>query len=121
MNSKFFILIFAVFILAGSFLYPITSSQSSLGDEITYALNFLNSSKIENYVRTFSSFNSRVVGYPGYYEAESYIIKTLRDFGYNVTTYPFKTVSPIDKTTFIELDNGTKLKAYSLWPNGLIQ
>ncbi|MGC9203011.1 MAG: FtsX-like permease family protein, partial [Thermoproteota archaeon] len=121
MNSKFFILIFAVFILAGSFLYPITSSQSSLGDEITYALNFLNLSKIENYVRTFSSFNSRVVGYPGYYKAKDYIIKTLRDFGYNVTTYPFKTVSPIDKTTFIELDNGTKLKAYSLWPNGLIQ
>ncbi|MEM3789999.1 MAG: FtsX-like permease family protein [Thermoproteota archaeon] len=121
LKSLSILTLFLLLISSSVFSSTFGEVQANLGDIVTQAINFVNLTNIESNVRIFSSFGSRVPGYPGYYEAKNYIIDYLRGLGYEVALYNFTTVSPIDEESFIALPNGTTLKAYALWPNGLIQ
>jgi len=71
-------------------------------------------------IRHFSSFGSRVTGYPGCYSAASYIKSFLERLGYEVIGQKYKVLIPFDKGSFIEVDGGAgaeKLRVYPLWPN----
>ena len=71
-----------------------------------------------------SSLPSRFTGYPGFYQAADYIIKTLQSYGYNVTLESFLVTVPMDKgakiTLLDEKGQPTKvIKAFPLLPNSV--
>ncbi len=81
----------------------------------------LNKTAIMEHVRFFSSLGSRVTGYPGFFKAAEYIVAKLREYGvqpYGDSYFEYFNITvPIDKGCYVELENGTKIKAYALWPN----
>ena len=91
-----------------------------LNSDITQAIGNVNLSAIKSHVKKFSSFKSRVVGYPGYYEATNYIIREFKSYGVNVIVQNYTSAVPIDEGSYIILESSnTKITAYSLWPNGV--
>jgi ABC-type antimicrobial peptide transport system permease subunit len=120
-SKSFFVLALIFLILINFSNFSCIFGETSLGDVVTQAINFVNLKNIENNTRFLSSLGTRVPGYPGYYEARDYITNYLKGLGYEVVLHNFTTVSPIDEGSFIALPNGTTFKAYALWPNGLIQ
>ena len=119
-KSLFIITIFLLLVIS-TVKAPYIKAQPSLGNEVLQNMKAIKLSNIERNVKVLSKFKSRVVGYPGYYLAKNYIANYLRSLGYNVSFHKFKTVSPVEKECYIELENGTKLLAHALWPNGMIQ
>ncbi len=79
-----------------------------------------------NHIRTLSSFQSRVPGYPGHQEAANYIVNKFKEYGLepggeNGYLQYFNLTIPVDLGTEIKIpSNGQTFKAYPLWPN-LIQ
>ncbi|RLF09756.1 MAG: hypothetical protein DRJ98_07590, partial [Thermoprotei archaeon] len=95
--------------------------DTSIGDAGLRAIRSLSIDRIREHVRYFASLGSRVDGYPGYYAARDYITRYLEELGYNVSLHEFRTVSPIEEECYIELEDGRRIEAHALWPNGLIQ
>ena len=113
------IILFALLLL--QFISAGASPDTNIGELGFQAINSIKIENIEAHVKYFSSLGSRVDGYPGYYSARDYIITFLKNLGYNVTVHEFKTVSPIEEECYIELEDGRRIEAHALWPNGLIQ
>ena len=83
----------------------------------------INETAIIEHVKFLSSLESRFTGYPGFFEAAEYISSKFKEFGLepygeNGTYFEFFNVTtPIDHGSFIILEDGTIVKAYSFYPN----
>jgi len=79
--------------------------------------------EITRHLKFFSSLESRVSGYPGFFKAAEYIVSKFKE--YNVTPYGmdeeyyeyYNITVPMDLGSSIKLANGEVYDAYSLWPN----
>lgn len=85
-------------------------------------INSLNITRIENCVRTFSSYRTRATGYPGYEDAAEFIFRTLQDLGLSPEYEYYNLTVPIDYGATLEIyaENGSlidALEVYSLRPN----
>jgi ABC-type antimicrobial peptide transport system permease subunit len=91
-----------------------TNSANISIDEINYTL-------IKSHVEFFSSLNSRLTGYPGYYKATDYIASELTRYGLKVLKQNYTIVVPVSEGAWI-YDNTSKINvtAYPLWPNGVV-
>ncbi len=84
-----------------SFIFPSSSYPSSL----------------DNYLRFFSSFSSRLPGTEGHRQATSFIEQKFRQSGLKkVTKEEFEIVVPVEKYAFLSLQ-GREIKIHCLWPN----
>ncbi|MGC9086207.1 MAG: M28 family peptidase [Thermoproteota archaeon] len=82
----------------------------------------INVSNIRNFVRTFTSFKSRVDGYPGNYKAGNLIANFFRSLGLKVVVQNYSAAIPYDSGSQIIIEHGNssiKIPAYALWPNGV--
>lgn len=82
----------------------------------------LSSIKMENVMRHiefFSSFESRMTGYPGFYKASEYIAKEFNKTLGNVVIEEFEVTAPIQHFAEISIESPEHevLKAYAFWPN----
>ncbi|RLF05306.1 MAG: hypothetical protein DRK00_04775, partial [Thermoprotei archaeon] len=103
--------------LASAERRELSSSSLKLSEAIGL-LRKLNISRVMQHVKYFSSLKSRVLGYPGYYKAASYIASYFRDLGLNVSIHEFETIVPIDEGSYIIIPPNDKLRIYALWPRG---
>jgi len=128
-NRKILSLVFTFFIFTCS-LQPIESNSINQDHGASEAsnmplrdiLNFIDNEalpNIEKHVKFFSSLQSRVIGYHGYYAAANYILDMFKSYGLsNVHLEPFNVTVPIDEGAEIRvLKNDKVFKAYSFWPN----
>ncbi len=81
----------------------------------------LNYTRIEETVKLFASFGSRMTGYPGYYKALNYIYSCLRGLGLKVINHTYKVLVPIEEEVYVEALKPfhIRVKAYALYPNGV--
>jgi Predicted aminopeptidases len=78
----------------------------------------LDQAKVLEHARTLSALGSRVVGYPGYYQAAHYITRRLEELGYSVEVQEFAVVAPVETEAYVEV-GGEKLKVHAVWPNAM--
>ncbi|HFC49323.1 MAG TPA: M28 family peptidase, partial [Thermofilum sp.] len=95
--------------IAVSFQQPLSS-----GELIPINVNV---EEIQSYVKVLSGVQSRMTGYPGYYESIDYILQELKKAGLNPELHTFYTVVPYDGGSSIKLQNDYVVKAYALYPN----
>jgi len=72
--------------------------------------------RITEDIRQLSSIQSRFTGYPGYYDAASFIYERFKALNLNTWTHNFTTIVPLDNGSCVEVD-GRVFPAYSLYPN----
>ncbi len=100
---------------------PYTSSISPRGFD--NVISSINETNIVEHAKFFSSLESRFTGYLGFFKAGEYISSKfkeydLKPYGENGAYFEFFNVTtPIDYGGFITLEDGTKIKTYSLYPN----
>ena len=75
--------------------------------------------RVEQTLEYFSSFESRVVGYPGAAEAARYIQKTFRDIGLSdITVHEYDISIPVEKNGRLQvLHSNIVIDLHGLWPN----
>jgi len=104
-----------------SFNLPTISASPLISEEnltVIDLLNELNPSNILDYVKVFTSFGSRVTGYPGCDEAAQYIAGQFKSFGLGVEFHTYPILIPIDHGANITVvSTGEVFGAYPLWPN----
>ena len=94
--------------------------EADLSNNLLNAAENVNLDAIKSHVKNFTSFGSRVTGYSGYYEATNYIIQELRSYGLEVIVQNYSLAIPLDEGSHILVNStDTRVKAYSLWPNGI--
>ena len=128
-NRKMAIIIFFIFsMLTMQFLLPVKADNNVI---ITYngdygfgtVINNINYSAIREHLSVLTGYQSRVTGYPSFFEAARYVVSHFKSvgvqpYGDNGTYFENYTVTvPIDHGSKVVLSNGTVIKAYALWPN----
>ncbi|MGQ9580076.1 MAG: FtsX-like permease family protein [Armatimonadota bacterium] len=77
----------------------------------------INADRLKADVFEFSSYPSRLVGYPGCEKASEYVERRFREIGLeDVKSEPFRVTVPIDEGSRIVVD-GQSFPIYALWPN----
>ena len=99
---------------------------STISTDLQEAIDFgyytdqINSSYFQNilsHINNFSSYGSRVTGYPGYYLTKDYIENFFEKQNLSdVQTHSYPHLVPIDRETKISI-NGDNYTAYALLPN----
>lgn len=76
-----------------------------------------NSETLTDYLKFFSSLQSRVPGYQGNKKAADFIEKKFKEIGLkDVKKEEFSVASPVEKYSYLQAGK-EKIKIYSLWPN----
>lgn len=93
-------------------------------NEVNYSglITQVNETRLIEHIKFFSGLSSRVSGYPGFYEAASYIIQRFEKSGLSCRLQFFNVTVPIDYGGTIEIldkDYSLTIKAYSVWPNSV--
>lgn len=79
--------------------------------------SFLYSDGLNEYIRFFSSFSSRIPGSEGHRESADFIEKRFREAGLKgVKREIFQTAIPVEKYAYITVDN-KRIDIHCLWPN----
>ncbi|HPP30177.1 MAG TPA: hypothetical protein PLE69_04550 [bacterium] len=79
--------------------------------------SFLHSEGLNEYIRFFSSFSSRMPGTEGHRYSADFIEKKFKEAGLKkVKREAFKSVIPVEKYAYITVDN-KKIDIHCLWPN----
>lgn len=78
----------------------------------------LNLTRVEEHALALSSMGSRVVGYPGYYAAASYIIERLKEAGLTPEVQAFRVVVPVEGEAYVDV-GGERLPVHIVWPNAM--
>ena len=75
--------------------------------------------RVQQTLGYFSSFDSRVTGYPGAAEAARYIQKTFREIGLNdITVHEYDVSIPMEKSGRLQvLNSNINVVLHGLWPN----
>ncbi|HID95037.1 MAG TPA: FtsX-like permease family protein [Candidatus Latescibacteria bacterium] len=87
--------------------------------EISDALDLINVDDTKETLERLTSWESRVVGYPGNRRAYEYIKEEFERLGLQrITTETFKVTVPIDKGANLHVPStGEDIRLYCLWPN----
>ena len=121
--------IFFIFILLSLSSLPACDLALSISEEPVFSalseykslVDELDFENILKHINFFSSLETRVTGYPSFYNASSYIKSEFANLNITTEVQEFEVAVPLDKGSTIEvhLRNGSKviLKAHSLWPN----
>lgn len=112
------------FILSSTFYCVLSGSGSSRiasvrNIDYSYTIQEINLTNIEKHITFLSNLNSRVSGYPEFYNATRYIAEEMRSYGIDVYLENFTLAVPVvydAKVTVISPEK-ISLKAYALWPN----
>ena len=84
---------------------------------IFFFQSLLHSEGLNEYIRFFSSFPSRMPGTEGHRQSADFIETKFREAGLKkVKREEFKTVIPVEKYAYITVDN-KKIDIHCLWPN----
>ncbi|MGQ9514392.1 MAG: M28 family peptidase [Thermoproteota archaeon] len=126
--NKALLLLSLLFII--SFASPATltnvaaqTSDEALRRQFEQVLKNISYDNIQQNVKFFSSLDSRVTGYPGFFEAVNYVVSKFNEYGIKPrgedgTFFEwYEITAPIDYGANITLDDGTIIKGYNLWPN----
>ena len=104
----------------------VKASANCISPEAVIGLNKIlegmNKTLVIHHIRYLSSLGSRVSGYPGFFKAAEYIAEKFTEYGvkpYSEAGYYeyFNITIPLDLGCSITLEDGTRIKAYALWPN----
>ena len=100
-------------------LFSLTSAQpaapAAYGAEVASSLN---PDLVRKHASHLAALGSRVVGYPGYYEAARYLLEQLGSLGYSVEVQEFRVASPVEVEAYIEV-GGERLPVHAVWPNAM--
>ncbi len=111
------IMLISPIIISKTYSTPVLTNINDIDPIIPKLLKQVNSTKVLEHVRYFSSLGSRMTGYPGIWKAADYIYKEFKKYGL-VTYYDnFSVVIPYDYGATLTLSTGEKIKIYPLWPN----
>lgn len=98
---------------------PLTLEEFPGFKELSEQINETYFNNIKSHIANFSSFKSRVTGYPGYEQSITYIQNFfINQELENVSTISYPLLVPLDLGTKIEM-NGQNFTAHSLMPNSL--
>jgi ABC-type antimicrobial peptide transport system permease subunit len=86
-------------------------------DYVTSALQALNMTQLEGYVKTFSSFGTRITGSLGCYRAAQYIYNEFKAFGLAPSYNNFSVTVPVDGGAYVTLPTGVNVTLYPFLPN----
>jgi len=103
-------LVFSLAMFAPAYSLPIDENQGFT----------LSPNSIFQKVAYISGFDSRVTGYPGYYNATYYIKSFFENLGLEIIEQKYRVLVPIDRGSYIEVADSSsseKLSIYPLWPN----
>ena len=83
------------------------------------SLTSINMESVMKHVEFFSSFESRMTGYPGFYKAYEYVVDELNRTLGNVAIEGFEVTVPIQHFAEITVESPEHkvLNAYAFWPN----
>ena len=124
-RSEKIVFILAVLMLISTIGLPATTafSQPASNIDFTIPINEFNIDNVKKHVEKLSSFQSRFTGYPGFYAAAEYIVEQLKEMGVKpygadegYYEYFYMTI-PYEERCSIKLEDGTKIRAYTLYPN----
>lgn len=89
------------------------------GSDVSSVTSIIDKNRLETYIKTLSSFGSRVLGYPGHDRAADYVYETFQRMGLkDVEVQEFTSVVPMDKGATLEiLTTGETIELFSVWPN----
>ena len=88
-------------------------------ESLTDQINSTYFPDIQDHIKNFSSFGSRMTGYPGYEQSLSYITKFFNQYNLsNIENFTYPLTVPIDYGTYLEY-GGVNYSAYALNPNSV--
>jgi hypothetical protein len=132
MNSRFFFLLFVMTLsLCFAQANPLSLASESevqlnnplkspeeMRDVIPYLLGIINWSRIRDHVSFFEKLDTRFTGYPGYYKAQDYIVKSFKEFGLKVSLMNYSIVIPYDYGAQLRIPSkNMEFRIYPLLPN----
>ena len=118
MKKDFKALVLLLIIVAA--LQPgVSAKENSLKlNDFVSAIDF---SRVWNYTKVLSSYESRVPGYPGYYKAVRFIADYFREMGVGYILENFSVTSPVEEKVYIRvIETGEVFEAHALWPNMIV-
>ncbi len=128
MRYRFFVFFFLLFFATNHFLDVSNVESSEITNPNANVIldvrpdfsdlgQMINMENIQNHIANFSSFQSRVTGYPGYELAVDYIESFYTNQGLtNVSTMTYPNLVAIDQGTTVEV-NDQNFTAHTLMPN----
>ncbi|RLF04973.1 MAG: hypothetical protein DRK00_05540 [Thermoprotei archaeon] len=111
-------LIVITIVVLGALTYPVAAEPEG-GLNFKWIIISIDYDAILKHVEALASFESRVTGYEGSYEAAKYIYEYFKELGLaNVTLQEYEVAVPIDHGAIIRVPElGISIEAYALWPN----
>jgi len=124
-RKKPYLIIFylSLVILISSFADLVNLTKAAEPLDVGWAALKIDKNNIEQHVKFFSSLDSRVTGYSGFFEAAKYIVEKFKEYGVEPygsdgSYFEYYNISiPIDHGSSITLFNGSVMEAFKLWPN----
>ncbi len=94
------------------------SQEADVPDYRWLASN-INRTALEQYIGYFSGLGSRMIGYPGYYDAQKYIYDKFNESLADVTYHEYPITVPVDYGARLTVLNklGMNMTLYPFWPN----
>jgi len=102
---------------------PTFSQDAGLSYDFSSIVRDISMDNVKRHIAYLTSLDSRVSGYPGFFNAVNYVVSNLemlgvKPFGYNGSFLENFTITvPMDHGSYIQVIGGPKFKAYALWPN----
>jgi hypothetical protein len=118
-STSLIITILSILIALSLFTQTATGQQASLAK---IGPDDINLEAVMAHINYLAGLGSRVTGYPGHYDATSYIAEQLRMRGVKVILHNYSVIVPIDHGSFIkaEVDGvESRFEAFAVWPNGV--
>ncbi|MCX8171698.1 MAG: M28 family metallopeptidase, partial [Candidatus Bathyarchaeota archaeon] len=126
---KQYLFLFPLILIAFSVAVPKCCSQAISGEIALRVLTEKNSvlttdfieeslKNIMSHVKNFSSFKTRVTGYPGSFEAADYIYNFFSKIGLSPEKKGYLIAVPLSRESYIMVGD-LKFNAEPLWPNGV--
>ena len=123
------LLLISLLLLFQSFAWiPLTNAQPQNRKDLETFMHEISFDNVFANIKFFSSLRSRFTGYPGFYQAASYIKQKFQEYGLKPfqgnLTQKFNLTVPIDDGSYVEFSgtegNRIRIPAYALFPNGVV-
>lgn len=123
MRAGYIFILLTLTILAAALTSAPSQAEAVAPSEVVdKTIRSLSMDNVRRHVEFFSTLQSRVVGYPGYYKAVDYIYRYLsEELGLNTWIWDFDVLVPIDhgSTLTVLTPERRVLNVYALIPNGV--
>jgi len=126
MNHRFLVCALVIFLLTINSLLLTIKVQGQVSEsdiDFKVVAEKISKEEITQHIKFFSSLQSRVSGYPGFFEAAEYVVSRFKE--YNITPYGmdeeyyefYNITVPVDLGASVRLRTGEVYDAYCVWPN----